>query len=67
MTRKSNLCHHSLSPLFILGLFSELLNGSTPLVLSRMPLLGHDEPRTPFYTFLSEQKEEQNDCPHLFS
>ena len=60
MTRKSNLCHHSLSPLFILGLFSDL-------VLSRMPLLGHDEPRTPFYTFLSEQKEEQNDCPHLFS
>ena len=50
-----------------LGLFSELQNGSTPLVLSRMPLLGHDEPRTPFYTFLSEQKEEQNDCPHLFS
>jgi hypothetical protein len=37
MTRKSNLCHRSLSPLFILGLFSELLNGSTPLVLFGNP------------------------------
>jgi hypothetical protein len=42
----------------------------TPLgqMVPRMPLVGHDVPRTPFYTFLSEQKERSSMiAPHLFS
>jgi hypothetical protein len=35
------------------------------LMACTIPLVGHDELHTPFYTILIEQNEEQHDCPSL--